>query len=103
MPQVVPIKYHLRHVVSMPQVVPIKYHKRHVVSMPRVAPNRYHSRQVVSMPRVVPMKYHLRHAVSMPGNDLSRKPAAGANGFLWAGLNPPRAFFFERHVAFLEG
>ena len=45
-PQVVPIKYHLRHVVRLLQVVPNKYHLRHVVSMPQVVPNTYHLRHV---------------------------------------------------------
>ena len=38
MHQVVPNKYHLRHVVSMSQVVPHTYHLRHFVSMPQVVP-----------------------------------------------------------------
>ena len=50
MPQVVPMKYHMRHVVSIPQEVPNKYHWRHDDDMPLVNNVWYHIQDTHASP-----------------------------------------------------
>ena len=42
MPQVVLVRYHLRHTADVPQMILIRYHLRHTDGMPEVVRVQYH-------------------------------------------------------------
>ena len=61
MPQVVLVRYHLRHTYDMPQVVLARYTLTHTTDMLQVILPRYHLRYIADMPQVVRVRYRLRH------------------------------------------
>ena len=72
MPQVVLVRYHLRHTDDMPQVVLLRYHLRHEDDMPQVVLDRYHLRHTDDMPQVVLVWYHIQDTHASPPRGAGR-------------------------------
>ena len=66
MPQVLLVRYHLRHIADMHQVVRLRYHLRHTDDRTQVILVRYHDRHTTDKLQVILLRYHLRHIADMP-------------------------------------